>query len=73
MRRGFALRAGARIHRLGAPPLPPLSDDDVNALLQSMRRDKKRRGRLVLLQAAGVPVLAVVDEFAVRSAFAQLS
>lgn len=68
----FALRAGARIHRLGAPPLPPLSDDDVNALLQSMRRDKKRRGRLVLLQAAGVPVLAVVDEFAVRSAFAQL-
>jgi shikimate kinase/3-dehydroquinate synthase len=53
--------------RLGTPPLPALSDDDVDALLSAMRRDKKAHGglRLVLLggrDAPGPALLADVDD-----------
>lgn len=49
----------AHLRSLGAPALPRCSDDDVDALLTSMARDKKS-GRFVLLRAPGRPVLATV-------------
>lgn len=54
---------------LGPPPLPGFSDDDINAIVASMRRDKKARDgvRLVLLSAPGRPVLAHVDDAAVEA------
>ncbi|MBM4281750.1 MAG: bifunctional shikimate kinase/3-dehydroquinate synthase [Deltaproteobacteria bacterium] len=66
----FAHDARAHVRRLSPPPLPALADDDVDALLRAMRRDKKAHGglRLVLLAGVGQPVLADVDETVVRAA-----
>lgn len=54
----------ARLHTLGAPPLPALDDADRAALVQAMTRDKKG-GRFVLLSAPGNAVLATLPLTAV--------
>jgi 3-dehydroquinate synthetase/shikimate kinase len=66
----FAQQAWRAIAALGAPALPAFGDDDVSALVASMRRDKKARAgvRLVLLAAPGCPVLADVDDDVVLAA-----
>jgi 3-dehydroquinate synthetase/shikimate kinase len=65
----YARAAVKTIQGLGPLALPSFAHDDVDALVMSMRRDKKTRGRcrLVLLSAPGRPVLAEVDDEVVRA------
>lgn len=62
----------ARVAALAPPPLPRFDDDDRAALALAMRRDKKRSGRFVLLQAPGQPVLVDVADDVVAEALRHL-
>jgi 3-dehydroquinate synthase len=64
----LARRLSAALAALDAPALPPLSDDDVDALIIAMARDKKARAalRLVLLAGPGQALLVESSTEAVR-------
>ncbi len=62
--RTVAQAADEQVKRLAVPYATPWTDDDVDALLTAMRRDKKARDgiRLVLLAKPGRPVLGDVAD-----------
>jgi hypothetical protein len=69
--RAVADAARAAIARLAPPSLPHLDEDQLRSLAAACRRDKKG-GRLVLLRAPGVSVLADVDDSALLAAIRTL-